>query len=150
MKLQISGVQYDYQRALGKAKLTDLYDLKVAAGIGARSINAALYRIGDASASGDAEAVLSISEEPDVLMATQGLVFLCRRFVGDKVTFEESAVSYDELKWIVEDGDLLQAEEANPPAESGGATQPSDETANETASKPKTGGKKPSTQQSKT
>lgn len=149
MKLEICGVEYDYQRAKDKAKLTDLADLKIASGIGVRSINKALFRLGDLALIEDPkeqrEASEALSEEPDVLIAMQALVFLCRRHGGDKVTFDESAVSYSDLRWVIEDGDLPKEEDADPTQASGDQTPPSDETASAPARKLKASAKKPST-----
>ena len=103
MKLSILGTQYDYGLALRKAKLTDLYDLSLAAKIGPRAIHQMLFRLDEAKTAADAE---KVSEEPDVLIATQGLVFLCRRHAGEKVSFEDSAVAWDDLEWVIEDRDL--------------------------------------------
>jgi hypothetical protein len=103
VKLSILGTEYDYGLALRKAKLTDLYDLSLAAKIGVRSVNAMLFRLDEAST---VDERLAASEEPDVLIATQGLVFLCRRHAGEKVSFEDSAVSWEDLAWVVEDSDL--------------------------------------------
>lgn len=104
MKLSIQGTEYDYARALQKAKLLDQADLFTAAGIGIRSIRAMLFKLDEAETVGEAE---KISEHSDVLIATQGLVFLCKRYAGEKVSFEDTAVAWDDLEWIVEESDLV-------------------------------------------
>jgi hypothetical protein len=107
VKLSILGTEYDYGKALQKAKLDDLSDLHDAAKIGIRAITAMLFKLDDAKT---VEARLAVSEQSDVLRATQGLVFLCRRYAGEKISYADSAVAWEDLAWVIEDSDLEAAE----------------------------------------
>ena len=127
MKLQIGGAQYDWNESLSKAKLHDLLDLSKAAGIGERSIRTVLQ---DLFSVKDRTEAAALGERPETITAMLGLVFLCKRHSDEPVEFATLDVSYDDLQWILEDGDL-----ADPTSASGDQTPPSPETENESASK---------------
>lgn len=163
MKLEISGTEYDYARAMSKARLSDLYDLKIQANIGVRTVRTALDMMDEATmlvmqakqVDGADEAsieaarliALEIHERAEVIIGVAGLVFLCKRHAGEKVTFEESQVSFDELRWVVEDSDAVTdpteapVEEAAPGLDdvSDKSVQPSPRKSSKTSKKPSTG-----------
>jgi hypothetical protein len=133
VKLEIFGVPHDHERALHKAQLSDLYDLKLASGIGVKSIMAGMERLYEAANAGR-DAMEDAVGEADVILAIQGLVFLCRRAAGETLTYKEASVSYSDLRWAPDEDDV----EPDPTVASGDQTAPSPETvSDENSSAPK-------------
>lgn len=127
MKLSILGVEYDYLAAINKAKLQDLYDLKVATGVGPQAIFAMFGRMNKAETLDQQTAVL---EEPESLQAVMALAFLCRRSGGEKVTYVDAVdITMQDWDFIPEPGDTSAAE-ADPTQASGDQSPPDAETTN--------------------
>jgi hypothetical protein len=97
MKLQVDGKEYDYQRAMGKVGLKHLYDLKVQAGIGQRTVSKALDLLAEGLKAEEndtleqaADRADAIQEDERVLLGLAGLVFICKRHAGETVSFDEA------------------------------------------------------------
>jgi hypothetical protein len=128
VKLQIGDKQYDYQTAAFKAPLTRLMELKTAGGVGPRSIRKMIVDIFGAESD---EVREEIQDDVATMLAMQSLVFLCYRLDDDTtIGFNDIAVGYSDLAWIVEDGDVPDAPDPTT-ATPGDQTPPSDETVNE-------------------
>lgn len=120
MLLRIMGVEHDLQEVLRRPSLNDLFYLKVKSrspeypeGMSLRKLGEYLKKMGELEHPSDA------IDDPDVLLALKGVVYLCRRRAGEKVSWEEAGeLELSELEFIVEDSDEpILAEAAADPLE---------------------------------
>jgi hypothetical protein len=115
MKLEVAGVEYDYGTALNKIGLKHLYDMKVQAGIGKRTVVQALdlFDEGLRAEEGQTPAqresrVQEILEDERILLGLTGLVFICKRFAGEQITFDEAGqFGFGDVRFVADESDLV-------------------------------------------
>lgn len=97
MKVRIRDVDYELADVLNRTDLAGLMELKVKTGIGMRTLQRQLIRLGTF------EDPLDFMEDEDGLRAINALIWLCRRRGGERLSLEEAGdVRLDEFAFIVE------------------------------------------------
>lgn len=148
MKLRIRESEYDYRRALDKGELGVLYDLRLAGGPGRRSIALALdlFDTGLKQEEGEteeqkAERAAAMEDDPRVLLGLSGLVFICKRYAGERITWAEAQTyGWEDIQFIIEQADIeaaLARDATDPPEASGGQNPAGAETRSEPKPRPK-------------
>lgn len=100
MKFLIEGREYDMERGLSKASLYTLFELKSKYGIGIKSMAAIAKRIDKLA---DPTDLLDDKETFEVFLA---IVWLARRYAGEKLTLEEAnSMPLDSLQIVDDDGE---------------------------------------------
>lgn len=113
MKIEVKGIVYDVNAALYRARLDSLIWLKENANMSVSDVNAAIKRLADSQ--GTAQGLWDYLSDLDNLKAWRGLMWLCRRHVGETrpnedggsaryLTLDEAAdFSVMDVAWVVED-----------------------------------------------
>jgi hypothetical protein len=107
MLIRIAGVEHDLNEVLGRPSLNDLFYLKVKSrspeypeGMSLAKLGEYLKRLANVTHAAE------IVDDPEILLALKGVVYLCRRHDGEKVTWDEAGeLELSELDFIVEDSD---------------------------------------------
>ena len=100
MKLEIAGKQYDIAEGMQRADLYTLFELKSKYGIGIKSMLAAAQRFEEI------EDRFAILEDEDLFRTFLAMIWLARRYAGEKLTLEEAnSIPLDGLKFVAEEGD---------------------------------------------
>jgi hypothetical protein len=136
VKLRIDGTDYDYHRAMEKIGLKHLYDLKVQADIGKRTVSQALDLLVEGLKAEEndtpeqaAERAEAVQEDARVLLGLAGLVFICKRFAGEIVSFDDAGqFGLGDLVFVAEDSDVAEPDPTQAlaaEAEQGSSDEPS-------------------------
>ena len=109
MLLRIRGEQYDLQEVLSRPTLNNLYYLKIKSRSEEYPEGMSLSKLGEylkrMSTFDDPQQIL---DDPEILLALKGVVFLCMRSSGQKVTWDEAGeFGLQELDFVTEDSDEL-------------------------------------------
>lgn len=100
MKFLIEGREYDLERGLSKASLYTLFELKSKYGIGIKSMALIAKRMDKMT---DTIDMLDDEEAFKVFMA---VVWLARRYAGEKLTLEEAnGMALDSLQIVEDEGE---------------------------------------------
>jgi len=120
MILRIAGVEHDLADVLSRPSLNDLFYLKVKSrspeypnGISLVTLGEYLSRLATIKDPRD------LVDDPDVLLALKGVVYLCRRHAGERLTWEDAGeLELRDLDFVVEDSDdlVLAKAQEDPPA----------------------------------
>jgi hypothetical protein len=135
MKLRIGDQEYDYQRAMQTVGLAHLLELQEKSGVGRRTIVEGLAALEDAVTRREGESDeeylergLSADNDPKILRALPGLIFVCKRHAGEKISVEDAgSIGWDGFQFVIEDSDLKPVD---PTTASGDQSQPDAETPN--------------------
>lgn len=119
MILKIAGVPHDLNEVLSRPSLNDLFYLKVKSRSPEYPDGMSLSKLGEylkkmAAMTNPADIV----DDPDVLLGLKGVVYLCRRRAGEKLTWEDAGeLELSELDFVLEDSDevAVRAATADPP-----------------------------------
>lgn len=114
MKLVIGPTVYDLTPAMENATLNDLYQMTLETGIGMSTLGKKLQRVD----TGNLETVM---DDPEVFAALRCLIFLARRYAGEKVTVTSANdFAFADLSFEAEPGEEI-TDEADPTGPTGGA-----------------------------
>jgi hypothetical protein len=126
MILRIAGVEHDLAEVLSRPSLNDLFYLKVKskspeypAGISLVTLGEYLKKL--AKIKDPRELV----DDPDVLLALKGVVYLCRRHAGERLSWEDAGdLELRDLDFVIEESDELvlakaQEDPQSAPSDSG-------------------------------
>lgn len=114
MILRIAGAEYDLNDVLGRPSLNDLLYLKLKSRSTDYPKGMSIVTLGEylkklAAITDPRELV----DDPDILLALKGVVYLCRRSAGEKVTWDEAGeLQLSDLDFVVEESDELAMAEA--------------------------------------
>lgn len=119
MLIRIAGAEHDLNEVLGRPSLNDLFYLKVKSRSPEYPDGMSLAKLGEylkklATISHAAQIV----DDPEILLALKGIVYLCRRHAGEKVTWDEAGeLELAEFDFVIEDSDeqALEAPPQDPP-----------------------------------
>lgn len=99
MKLELNGKILDVENALARAELTTLFELKSKHGIGMKSLLKSLDKFSGLDA-------MDMLEDTETFQTFLVLIWLARRYAGEKLSLEEAgAFPLTDLKWIEDDED---------------------------------------------
>ena len=109
MILRIAGTEHDLNEVLSRPSLNDLFYLKVKSrspeypeGISLVTLGEYLKKMAKIT---DARQLV---DDPDVLLALKGVVYLCRRHAGERLTWDDAGeLELADLDFVVEDSDEL-------------------------------------------
>lgn len=108
MKLVIGSTQYDLEHAMQKASLNDLYDMTFQTGVGMSSLGSSLEGVN----TDDLDAVM---DDPKVFQALRCLIFLARRYAGEKVSVAQAnAFPFSDLSFLEDETDEETDVDADP------------------------------------
>lgn len=118
MLITIAGVQHDLQEVLAKPSLNDLFYLKVKSRSEEFPEGMSLARLGEYLAKmRSIQTGAQLLDDPEILLALKGVVYLCRRRAGERLTWDDAGdLRLDEITFVIEDSDEIPAEDdaANP------------------------------------
>lgn len=100
MKFLIEGREYDLERGLSKASLYSLFELKSRYGIGVKSMVETAKRMDKMPDPMD------LLDDEDAFKVFLAIVWLARRYAGEKLTLEEAnGMALDSLQIVNDDDD---------------------------------------------
>jgi hypothetical protein len=140
MKLRIGDQEYDYQTARAEIGLLHLAELWEQGQVGQRSISAALAALDEAltrrpgeSDEDFADRALKADEDPAVLRGLVGLIFVCKRHAGEKVSYEDAGqFGIRGFQFVPEESDFTRPD----PTTESGPNRPDSESGSDLSSKP--------------
>lgn len=115
MILRIAGAEYDLNEVLSRPSLNDLFYLKTKSkspeypnGISLVTLGEYLKKLGQIT---DPRQIV---DDADVLIALKGVIYLCRRHAGERLTWDDAGeLELAELDFVIEDSDELVLEKAH-------------------------------------
>lgn len=119
MLLRIRGEQFDLQEVLSRPTLNTLYYLKIKSRSDENPTGMSLTQLGEyLGRMKGLEDPRQILDDPEILLALKGVVFLCHRSAGHKISWDEAGdFGLDELDFVTEDSDdlVVAAAKTDPP-----------------------------------